>query len=154
MSHSLLNGYTYLCILLSLSLNSLTVSLCLSIVKIQRHHADIHSDELKVASFYHRLIDLHCNISILHTCISPRTILCMHPANKRRRYNVTSSLIVWLHAQNDACFTTLLFVYSFNWRVGDIHKIITSARRMWLYMHLSYDDVMTRKCFPLYSDFF
>ena len=28
-------------------------------------------------------------------------ILCMHPANERRRYNVTSSLIVWEHAQND-----------------------------------------------------
>ena len=28
-------------------------------------------------------------------------ILCMHPANGRRRYNVTSSLIGWAHTQND-----------------------------------------------------
>ena len=28
-------------------------------------------------------------------------ILCMHPANGRRRYNVTSSLIGWAHSQSD-----------------------------------------------------
>ena len=28
-------------------------------------------------------------------------ILCVHPANERRRYNVTLSLIGWAHAQND-----------------------------------------------------
>ena len=28
-------------------------------------------------------------------------ILCMQPANERRRYNVTSSLIGWVHTQND-----------------------------------------------------
>ena len=31
----------------------------------------------------------------------PGIILCMHPANERRRYNVTSSLTGWVHAQND-----------------------------------------------------
>ena len=30
-------------------------------------------------------------------------ILCMRPANERRRYNVTSSPIGWAHAQNDRC---------------------------------------------------
>ena len=35
---------------------------------------------------------------------SPR-ILCMHPANVRRRYNVTSSHIGWEHTQNDPCIT-------------------------------------------------
>ena len=30
-------------------------------------------------------------------------ILCMCPANERRRYNVTSSLINWAHSQNDPC---------------------------------------------------
>ena len=30
-------------------------------------------------------------------------ILCMHPANERRRYNVTSPLIGWLHTQNNPC---------------------------------------------------
>ena len=28
-------------------------------------------------------------------------IMCMHPANERRRYSVTSFLIGWAHAQND-----------------------------------------------------
>ena len=28
-------------------------------------------------------------------------ILCMHPANERQHYNITSSLIGWAHAQND-----------------------------------------------------
>ena len=32
-------------------------------------------------------------------------ILYMHPANERRRYIVTSSLIGWAHAQNDPCMT-------------------------------------------------
>ena len=32
-----------------------------------------------------------------------RVILCMHPANKRRRYIVTSPLIGWAHTQNDPC---------------------------------------------------
>ena len=30
-------------------------------------------------------------------------ILCMHPANGRRRYNLTSSLTGWAHRQNDPC---------------------------------------------------
>ena len=30
-------------------------------------------------------------------------ILCMHRANARRRYNVTSSLIGSVHTQNDPC---------------------------------------------------
>ena len=30
-------------------------------------------------------------------------ILCLHPANERRRYIVTSSLIGWVHTQNDPC---------------------------------------------------
>ena len=30
-------------------------------------------------------------------------ILCMRPANERRRYNVTSSLIGWAHSQNGPC---------------------------------------------------
>ena len=32
-------------------------------------------------------------------------ILRMRPANERRRYTVTSSLIGWEHAQNDPCWT-------------------------------------------------
>ena len=33
--------------------------------------------------------------------IDPKIILCMHPANERRRYNVTSSLFAWAHTLND-----------------------------------------------------
>ena len=32
------------------------------------------------------------------------TIMCMRPANDRRRYNVTAPLIGWAHAQNDPCW--------------------------------------------------
>ena len=35
----------------------------------------------------------------------PGIILCMRPANERRRYSVTSSPIGWAHAQNDLCWT-------------------------------------------------
>ena len=31
----------------------------------------------------------------------PGIILCMHPANERQRYNVTLSLIGWVHSQYD-----------------------------------------------------
>ena len=37
-------------------------------------------------------------------------ILCMCPANERRRYIVTSSLIGWAHAQDDALLQLLLVI--------------------------------------------
>ena len=40
-----------------------------------------------------------------------KVILCMRPANERLRYNLTSSLIGWAHAQNDHCVCTMLFQY-------------------------------------------
>ena len=44
--------------------------------------------------------------SLLHRdLLTPGIILCMCPANGRRRYNVTSSLIGWAHTQNDLCTT-------------------------------------------------
>ena len=40
------------------------------------------------------------------------TILCMRRANEGRRYNVTSSLIGWAHAQKDPCiFSGLLHLH-------------------------------------------
>ena len=36
-------------------------------------------------------------------CTYTGIILCMHPANGRRRYNVASSLIGWAHTPNDHC---------------------------------------------------
>ena len=41
-------------------------------------------------------------------------ILCMHPANERLRYIVTSSLIGWAHTLNDPC-----------WYMSDLYKQIT-----------------------------
>ena len=37
----------------------------------------------------------------------PGIIFCMCPANERRRYNVTSSLIGWAHSQNDPWYPML-----------------------------------------------
>ena len=39
----------------------------------------------------------------IYRCIYAGIILCMHPANERRRYNVTLSLIGWVHAKNQPC---------------------------------------------------
>ena len=36
--------------------------------------------------------------------ITSRIILCIRSANKRRRYDITSSLIGWTHAQKNACY--------------------------------------------------
>ena len=41
-----------------------------------------------------------------------RIILCMDSANERRRYNVTSSLIVWAHTQDDP-YNGQFVVYKF-----------------------------------------
>ena len=38
-------------------------------------------------------------------CTDPGIILSMHPANERRRYSVTSSLIGWEHIRNDPCWS-------------------------------------------------
>ena len=46
-------------------------------------------------------------------------ILCMRPANERRRYKVTSSLIGWAHAQNDA------------WKYSYIFHAANAARPKW-----------------------
>ena len=48
----------------------------------------------------------HCCISwniVPYWTMLHGIILCMHPANERRRYIVTSSLIGWAHIQNDPC---------------------------------------------------
>ena len=44
-----------------------------------------------------------CHDMCLHFNNYAGIILCMRPANERRRYNVTSSLIGWAHTQNDPC---------------------------------------------------
>ena len=52
--------------------------------------------------------------------MEPGIILCMHPANERRPYNVTSSLIGWAHTQNEHSdwATECIWEWHTPWRVG------------------------------------
>ena len=55
-----------------------------------------------------RIVMMPTSLSLLasHVVVMntvPGIILWMRPANERRRYNVTSSLIGWAHSQNDPC---------------------------------------------------
>ena len=45
---------------------------------------------------------LFCMLSRVNEIIASDIILCIRPTNKRRRYIVTSSLIGWVHTQNDS----------------------------------------------------
>ena len=62
---------------------------------------------------HHTVLPLPCVSTQLSTCIishvrfnvQPGIILCMCPANDRRRYSVTPSLIGWAYTQNDSCIT-------------------------------------------------
>ena len=49
---------------------------------------------------------------LLCTGTTARIIFCMCPANGRRRYIVTSSLIGWAHTEYDLCYS-----YEWSWRV-------------------------------------
>ena len=49
-----------------------------------------------------------------NACIS-MIILYMHPANERRRYIVTSSLIGWAHVQNDPLYVITAFCLCHMW---------------------------------------
>ena len=57
------------------------------------------STYIKWPTFWYQHVSVHSDEEIYkqHTGI----ILCMRPANERRRYNVTSSLIGWVHSQDD-----------------------------------------------------
>ena len=47
----------------------------------------------------------------------------MHPANERWRYNVTSSLIGWVHAQNDPCiFYDKMTIFKLANKIAWIHS--------------------------------
>ena len=51
-----------------------------------------------------QVISIHCAQTIVYTATG--LILCMHPANERWRYTAPSSLIGWVHTQNDPCCNT------------------------------------------------
>ena len=55
--------------------------------------------------WWRRSIDPHGNRSSLLLDINAGTSLGMSPANERRRYNVTTSLIGWVLTQTDPCTT-------------------------------------------------
>ena len=50
----------------------------------------------------------------MHKIRAPGIILCMRPANERRRYNVTSFLIGWAHPRNDPCALSVLLWFGTN----------------------------------------
>ena len=54
--------------------------------------------------------------------------LCMCPANERRRYIVTSSLIGWAHTQNDPW--TIQYKMVLN--AGQMKRIISTWMELWL----------------------
>ena len=63
-----------------------------------------------LVNFHHCLkLCMFPNVDFVHLCVKvlyePGIILCMRPANERRRYIVTSSLIGWAHTQNDPWWT-------------------------------------------------
>ena len=56
-------------------------------------------------------------------------ILGMDSANERRRYIVTSSLIGWVHTQNDPCYMTNVKVHSCPSYPADIfYRLVLHAR--------------------------
>ena len=70
------------------------------------------------------------------------TMLYMHPANERRHYSVTTSLIGWAHTQNDPCLLT----YS----VAKTHVLSPRVSlhiiwNKWQYVYTSYMDVTVDK---------
>ena len=58
----------------------------------------------------------HWDIDLLHT----QGLLCMRPANERRRYTITSSVIGWAHTQNDPCI--------FDIRIADLLSTLRPLR--------------------------
>ena len=59
---------------------------------------------------------------VLQVVTLPGIILYMRPANGRRRYNVTSSLIGWAHTQSDPCLTLSCFLlWHADADVGETH---------------------------------
>ena len=52
--------------------------------------------------FINKSVCLHqARWETVYSCDPPGIILCVHPAKERRRFNVTSSPIGWVHTQNN-----------------------------------------------------
>ena len=63
-------------------------------------HSQYHTD---AGMFWSFLRDISHGMFYENRADLMRCILWMRPANERRRYNVTSSLIGWAHPQKDPC---------------------------------------------------
>ena len=71
-------------------------------------------------------------------------ILCMHPANERRRYNVTSSLIGWAHSCNDTWFhvcvlgSSCVLWQSLSWKQNAVqcchNKVNFLQKKTWTFL--------------------
>ena len=55
----------------------------------------------KIVTWFGHYFASNINMTIQDLDYEAGIILCMRPANERRHYNVTSSLIGWAHAQNE-----------------------------------------------------
>ena len=68
-----------------------------------------------------------------------RIILCMHPANERRRYMVTSSLIGRAHTRNDlclhlpGCFCPWTFFQNIGFNTTNGPLYVTSSYSTWIF---------------------
>ena len=74
------------------------LELCLSYINplIQFQHQKVPQDNV----ISHQPVWMTSSYIVLNG-ITAGIILCMHPANGRRHYNVMSSVIGWVHSQND-----------------------------------------------------
>ena len=85
---------------------------------ISRHEIDqIYPEYCRIisASFnpLHPFFQIHHLIfKIPFSRIPGQRSFCVCPANERRRYNVTSSLIGWAHTQNDPCSPRMACIIS------------------------------------------
>ena len=84
-------------------------------------------------------------------------ILCMRPANERRRYNVTSTLIGWGHSQNHPCsFTPYVMkpnlfpqaagqVFDFSLQQPVVPQVDLSWKGLWITEQCQYQILWMKK---------
>ena len=76
--------------------------------------------------FYHQFCPSDSQIFAWKWCflnffkaIFSKLILCMHPANRRRHYIVTLSLMGWVHTQNDPWVPAHVLLHKGAWQSAD-----------------------------------
>ena len=95
----------------------------------ESRHVSLESWLLAVSCHINGIIKANNDFMMI---IGPGIILCMRPANESRRYNVTSSLIGWMHTQNDPC-RPITFVWSVSLLLCQArHWVQQGDRYQWL----------------------